>query len=123
MIDALPSLSGQPRDAEGPIFREPWEAQAFAMTLALHEQGLFTWSEWAQALGRQIAAVASKGEPDLGEHYYDHWLAALETLVGEKGASSAAELTRYQHAWSHAAERTPHGEPIDLLPTDFDTSG
>src|SRR2546429_1991681 len=83
--DAVPSI---PRDAEGPVFREPWEAQAFAMTLALHERGLFTWPEWAAALAAEISAAQTSGDPDLGDTYYRHWLAALEKLVAEKGASS-----------------------------------
>ena len=36
---AAVAVPGVPRDADGPVFREPWEAQAFAMTLALHERG------------------------------------------------------------------------------------
>src|SRR4051795_11097493 len=77
----VPSI---PRDADGPVFREPWEAQAFAMTLALHERGLFTWEEWAAALASAIKRAQAAGDPDTGETYYRHWLAALERLVGEK---------------------------------------
>ena len=115
-FDTLPQL---PRDAEGPVFREPWEAQAFAMTLALYERGLFSWGEWAAALSQQIQQAQAAGDADLGDTYYHHWLAALETLVSCKGASSAEELGRYQRAWDHAADRTPHGQPITLLPGDF----
>lgn len=112
-------LSGQPKDDDGPVFREPWEAQAFAMTLCLHERGLFTWSEWAQALSQQIALAQAHGDPDLGDTYYHHWLATLESLVTTKQLSSVAELTRYQQAWDHAADRTPHGRPIELRELDF----
>ncbi|HXO64105.1 MAG TPA: nitrile hydratase accessory protein [Steroidobacteraceae bacterium] len=121
MSDATTTLLGQPRDDSGPTFREPWEAQAFAMTLALHQRGLFTWAEWAQALAAQIAAAQAAGDADLGDTYYRHWLLALEKLVATKGASSIGELLRYQHAWGHAAERTPHGQPIDLQQRDFET--
>lgn len=114
-----PMLPGQPADETGPVFREPWEAQAFAMTLALHERGLFTWSEWARALGAEIAAAQAAGDADAGDTYYRHWLAALEGLVATKGASSRAELGRYREAWNRAAHRTPHGQPIDLEPGDF----
>ncbi|BEP86049.1 MULTISPECIES: nitrile hydratase accessory protein [unclassified Variovorax] len=110
---------GMPRDADGPVFREPWEAQAFAMTLALHERGLFSWVEWAEALATQISAAQAAGDPDTGDTYYRHWLAALENLVARKGASSGDELARYRHAWDHAAERTPHGQPIALRGEDF----
>ncbi len=100
-------------------FAEPWQAQAFALTLALHERGVFSWSEWAQAIGAQFAAAAARGEPDDGSRYYAHWLAALESLVASKGLGSAAELQRWADAWDHAADRTPHGQPIELRPDDF----
>ena len=120
MIDRQALLPGQPRDESGPVFREPWEAQAFAMTLALHERGLFSWSDWAQALAAQIAAAQAAGDADLGDTYYRHWLAALEGLVAAKGVSSIAELARYHRGWLRAAERTPHGVPIELRPEDYD---
>lgn len=112
-------LSGQPKDDDGPVFREPWEAQAFAMTISLHERGPFTWSEWAQALSQQIALAQAQGDPDLGDTYYHHWLAALESLVTTKQLSSEVELKQYQQAWGQAADRTPHGRPIELQELDF----
>jgi nitrile hydratase accessory protein len=112
----VPSI---PCDAEGPVFREPWEAQAFAMTLALHERGVFTWPQWAATLGAEIKRAQAAGDPDTGETYYRHWLNALERLVAETGVADAAALARYQHAWDHAADRTPHGQPIELTPQDF----
>lgn len=115
----VPLTPGMPRDADGPVFNAPWEAQAFAMTLALHEGGLFTWTEWAEALATQIAAAQAAGDPDTGETYYRHWLAALEHLVAQKGASTGDELERYRQAWDHAADRTPHGQPIELRGEDF----
>jgi nitrile hydratase accessory protein len=116
-----------------PVFQEPWEAQAFAMTVMLHQQGLFTWGEWAQALGAQIAGATSTGTVSVAHsagagrndaeprevRYYQHWLAALESLVTAKGASSPEELTHYQRAWQHAAHRTPHGQSIDLQSEDL----
>lgn len=115
----LSTLPGLPQDGGGPLFREPWEAQAFAMTLRLHEQGLFSWNEWASALAAQIRQAQARGDPDLGDTYYRHWLAALEQLVAEKGASSAPELLRYLSAWERAAHRTAHGQPIQLRPDDL----
>ena len=112
----VPSI---PRDADGPVFREPWEAEAFAMTLALHERGVFTWPEWAAALSREIKRAQAAGDPDTGETYYLHWLAALEKLVAEKGVTTEAMLHRYRDAWDHACDRTPHGQPIELQPSDF----
>lgn len=114
--EQVPSI---PCDAEGPVFREPWEAQAFAMTLALHERKLFTWPEWAATLGEEIKKAQAAGDPDTGETYYHHWLHALERIVAEKGVTDAPTLDRYYEAWDHAADRTPHGEPIELRPDDF----
>jgi len=113
----VPSI---PCDGDGPVFREPWEAQAFAMTLSLHERGVFTWPEWAAVLAAEIKRAQSAGDPDTGETYYRHWLAALEWLVAEKGVTSAETLRRTRDAWEHACERTPHGKPIELQPGDFD---
>jgi len=113
---ALPSL---PRDEVGPVFREPWEAQAFAMTLQLYQRGLFSWPEWAAALAAEIKRAQKAGDPDTGDTYYHHWLAALERLVAEKGIADPASLARYRDAWDHAADRTPHGMPIELRPEDF----
>ena len=118
-LRATASVPGIPHDAAGPVFREPWEAQAFAMTLALHERGLFTWKEWAGALAVEITRAQAAGDPDTGETYYQHWLAALEQLVAQKGVATREALARYRDAWDHACERTPHGKPIELKPDDF----
>lgn len=115
----LSLLKGLPVEDDSPVFREPWEAQAFGMALALYERGLFTWDEWAQALSAQILAAQAQGDPDLGNTYHRHWLAAIEALVSVKGVSSPEELGRYQQAWHHAADRVPHGQPIELCAGDF----
>lgn len=114
--DAVPSI---PRDGEGPVFREPWEAQAFAMVLALNERGLFTWHEWAATLAAEIERAQAAGDPDTGETYYNHWINALERLTAEKGIASPNTLGRYRDAWERAAERTMHGTPIELKSEDF----
>jgi nitrile hydratase accessory protein len=113
------TTAGQPADADGPVFREPWEAQAFALAVALHERGLFSWQEWSAALAQEIARAQAAGEPDTGELYYDRWLVALERLVADKRLTDPRELARYRDAWDHAARRTPHGTPIELEPGDF----
>jgi nitrile hydratase accessory protein len=117
--EAVPSM---PRDNDGPVFKEPWEAQAFAMALALHERGLFTWTEWAATIAEEIKRAQAAGDPDTGETYYRHWLNTLERLVAEKGVTDNQTLTRYRDAWDHAADRTPHGKPIELKPEDFGKS-
>lgn len=114
-----PDVPGIPRDAGGPVFREPWEAQAFAAIVALHERGLFTWAEWASALGEEIKRAHAAGDRDTGETYYRHWLAALERMLEQKGVANGATLGRYREAWACAAKRTPHGSPIELASEDF----
>jgi nitrile hydratase accessory protein len=114
--EAVPSI---PRDDEGPVFREPWEAQAFAMALALHQRGLFTWPEWAATLANEIRRAQAAGDPDTGETYYRHWLNALERMVADKGLATSDALHRYRDAWDRAADRTPHGAPIELRQEDF----
>jgi nitrile hydratase accessory protein len=116
---AVAAAPGIPRDTGGPVFREPWEAQAFAMAVALHQRGLFGWGEWTMVLGEEIKRAQAGGDPDTGETYYRHWLRALERIVAEKGVTDAATLSRYRDAWDHAAERTSHGMPIVLQPQDF----
>ena len=113
-LHALPRI---PVDRDGPVFREPWEAQAFAMTVKLHEGGLFTWPEWAAALSAEIEAAQAAADPDLGDTYYRHWLKALEGLVLARTDLTPERLERRRDAWVRAAERAPHGEPI-LLPED-----
>jgi nitrile hydratase accessory protein len=108
-----------PARGDAPVFAEPWQAHAFAMAVKLHERGLFTWREWADTLAAQIAAAQTAGDPDHGDTYYVHWLGALEVLVARKGAASMDELQRSAQAWDHAAERTPHGQPIELRAGDY----
>jgi nitrile hydratase accessory protein len=117
--NATAAVPGIPRDEDGPVFREPWEAQAFAMALALNARGLFTWREWAATLADEIKRAQAKGDPDTGETYYRHWLANLERLIAAKGVASTDLQHRYRDAWDHAADRTPHGQPIELKPEDF----
>jgi nitrile hydratase accessory protein len=110
-LAALPAI---PRDDEGPVFRAPWEAQAFAMAVMLHERGHFTWKEWAGRLADEIAAARERGEHDDGRRYYHYWLAALEKLVAAKRIVLADELRARRDAWEAAARATPHGQPIVL---------
>ncbi len=111
---SLTTLPPLPRDAEGPVFAAPWEAQAFAMTLRLYEQGHFAWTEWAARLAAEIRHARERGDPDVGTTYYEHWLAALEKLVADKGFLGADELARRKADWESAARETPHGQPIEL---------
>jgi len=123
VLRAARANPGMPQGNDGPVFREPWEARAFAMALALHEGGLFTWEEWAATLGDEIRKAQAGGDPDTGHSYYRHWLAALERIVAEKGVATSQILARYHDAWDHAADRTPHGAPIELRPDDFHGEG
>jgi len=108
-----------PQNADGPVFQAPWEAEAFALALQLNARGLFTWKEWAQALGDEIKKAQAAGDPDTGETYYHHWLATLERMVAAKGVADAGLLMKTRNAWEHACARTPHGTPIELQPNDF----
>jgi nitrile hydratase accessory protein len=115
LIGAAASVAPLPRGKDGaPAFREPWEAQAFAMTLALHRRGFFAWSEWAQTLGAEIKRAQAAGDCDDGSTYYRHWLRALETLLAAKGMISEPALAERRAAWDRAARATPHGQPILL---------
>ena len=116
---ATATLPGLPRDAGGPVFREPWEAQAFALAVALGQRGLFGWDEWTATLGDEIKAAQRAGDPDTGATYYHHWLKALERIVAAKGLADGAALARYRDALVRAAGRTPHGSPIELTAADF----
>jgi nitrile hydratase accessory protein len=107
-------LPDRPRDGDAPVFAEPWQAQAFALTVRLHEAGHFTWNEWAETLGAEIEAAKARGDPDLGDTYYRHWLAALERLAAEKGLARGDELGTRKAAWKRAFLNTPHGEPVTL---------
>jgi nitrile hydratase accessory protein len=111
---------GMARNDDGPVFREPWQAQAFAVALSLHASGVFSWQEWTAALGEEIKKAQASGDPDTGLTYYRHWLAALERIVAAKGLADEATLARTRDAWRRACRRTPHGTPIDLRASDFE---
>jgi nitrile hydratase accessory protein len=119
-LAALPQL---PRDDGGPVFAEPWQAQAFALAVKLSEQGHFTWKEWAATLADELKAAADRGEPDDGSHYYEHWLVALERLVTSKGLSDFAALLARKEAWADAYRHTPHGKPVELSAGTHKTEG
>jgi len=121
-LPALPPDAGRPAaghhetEAEGPVFAEPWQAQAFALAVKLSEQGYFTWKEWSAALAAELRAAADRGEPDDGSRYYEHWLAALERLVAAKGLTDPQTMRARKEAWADAYRRTPHGRPVELRP-------
>jgi nitrile hydratase accessory protein len=101
-------------DEAGPVFAEPWQAQAFALAVNLSAQGHFTWNEWAAALAHEVQSAARRGEPDDGSRYYEHWLRALEGLVTTKGLADSTALISRKEAWTDAYRTTPHGRPIAL---------
>ena len=111
LLQTVPSI---PRDDEGPVFNEPWQAEIFAMTLSLHERGVFSWPEWAEQLTESIKTAQINGDPDLGDTYYLHWLDALEKIVVAKGISESAQLSQLYTDWETAASTTPHGQTIEL---------
>ncbi|PPR64147.1 MAG: hypothetical protein CFH10_00320 [Alphaproteobacteria bacterium MarineAlpha4_Bin2] len=107
-------FSEMPCDLDGPTFSAPWEAQAFAMAVRLHEAGVFEWTEWAVVLSSEIERAQRNGDPDLGDTYYLHWLNALEALAAEKGLVGLSELATRKEAWRDAYRATPHGQPVTL---------
>ena len=113
-VELLALVPAVPSDAQGPVFAEPWEAQAFALAIDAHARGLFSWSEWAAELSAQIKAAQAAGDPDTGQTYYRHWLATLEALTIQKGAASRVQLSQVQAAWDRAAKATPHGQAVVL---------
>jgi nitrile hydratase accessory protein len=112
--ESLAALPRLPRDEGGPVFAEPWQAQAFALAVKLSQEGHFTWKEWATALAQELKAAAERGEVDDGSHYYEHWLAALERLVTARGLSDPESLLARKEAWADAYRHTPHGKPVEL---------
>jgi nitrile hydratase accessory protein len=114
MIDALPAL---PRDSDGPVFAEPWQAQAFALTVQLSQAGCFSWREWADTLAGVLREAVTLDPRDDGSRYYDHWLIALERLCLVKGLTDGVALNLRAAAWADAYRRTPHGRPVELLGT------
>ena len=108
------SLPLQPHDDDGPVFADPWQAQAFALAVKLSEQGHFTWAEWAETLGAEIHAAQDAGQPDLGDTYYEHWMRALERLSLEKRLVTSETITHRADEWRRAYLNTPHGQPVEL---------
>ncbi|MBD8688362.1 MULTISPECIES: nitrile hydratase accessory protein [unclassified Rhizobium] len=122
-IDLAQTCGTDPRiwdEETGMLFGEPWQAQIFAMTVALNEAGQFEWSEWAGVFSKHRKASARNGMPDTVDTYYDDWLNALEEIASIRSLATGDEQHLYKHAWEHAAERTPHGLPIFLQEADFE---
>lgn len=97
-IRELPAL---PRDEDGPVFNEPWQAQAFALAVRLSESGYFIWPEWVEVLSQEIKAAQQRDDPDLGDTYYQHWLKALERICTTKGLVAPVALEQRKAAWRH----------------------
>ncbi|QKD16677.1 nitrile hydratase accessory protein [Mesorhizobium sp. NZP2077] len=112
--EAKATAADLPAGPDAPVFAEPWQAEAFAMTVALHDKGLFSWGEWAEALSAEVKKPGAAAD---GHDYYEHWLAALEGLLASKGLAARPDVDAMTEAWERAAHATPHGKPI-LLEND-----
>ncbi|MBT8148258.1 MAG: nitrile hydratase accessory protein [Gammaproteobacteria bacterium] len=110
-LQDVPSL---PLADDGPVFAEPWQAQAFAMVVELVQAGPFSWHEWASALGQQLREAEAAGHPDDGSRYYHHWVAALEGLLKSKQIAQSEQLVERKNSWADAYRNTPHGKPVTL---------
>lgn len=104
-------LSHPSQDGDEPVFQEPWQAQAFALTVTMNQQGLFSWSEWAEFLSQELHGTGAKED---GSDYYDHWLCALEKIVISKGITDMPQIANLASSWQRAAHATPHGKAIKL---------
>lgn len=69
-----------------PVFHTPWEKHVFGIAFVMLSQGLCNLDEFRHAIERMNPIHY------LGSTYYEHWLAAMETLLVEKGMVTAAEL-------------------------------
>ena len=112
--ELISELGQIPRDDNGPVFNAPWEASAFALAVRLSEDGHFTWREWSTALSVEITRAQEAGDPDLGDTYYHHWVAALERLCSEKALVGLPDMDQRKEDWRKAFLNTPHGKPIEL---------
>ena len=108
-------LNDSGKDEQQPVFAEPWEAHAFAITVKLSENGLFKWSEWTNTLAEEIKEVKDQGHPDFGNTYYQFWLSALETILLKKNILKKTDLKSMIEQWRHAYLSTPHGNPVKLV--------
>ena len=113
-LDLYSNLQDLPKDEKGPVFVEPWQAQAFALAVNLCDEGHFAWSEWVAEFSQQVKLAQQSGDPDLGDTYYQHWLNTLEVLVSNKNIVATEDLKIRKEAWRQAYLRTPHGKPIEL---------
>ena len=113
-LDLYSNLQDLPKDEKGPVFAEPWQAQAFALAVNLCDEAHFTWSEWVAEFSQQVKLAQQSGDPDLGDTYYQHWLNTLEVLVSNKNIVATKDLKIRKEAWRQAYLRTPHGKPIEL---------
>ena len=97
-----------------PVFEAPWHAQVFALTVHLHERGLFTWPDWATGFGATLARHGLERELNGGDDYFNAWLETLETVLREAGQADAVQVEAVRAAWENAYLSTPHGQPVRL---------
>jgi nitrile hydratase accessory protein len=112
------TMIGLPRDEDGPVFDQPWQAQAFSIALQLHKAGVFSWPQWVQVLSDEIrAAPAQAGEP-ANDAYWRQWMAALERITASSGLVGPEDLEERSEAWRRAYINTPHGQAVSLSHAD-----
>ena len=98
------------------LFDAPWQGRVFGMARVLAEAGCFTWDDFRAHLIAQIGAWDRSAGGDLppGEaaadyRYYDHFLAALQAVLAEKGLLAPTALEDRVNLF---ADR-PHGHDHD----------
>ena len=95
------------------IFSEPWQAELFAITLNLHEKGLFNWNSWTKKLGSSLKRDNNNSTDNL-EYYFLSWLSALEETLLEMKITELTKIASIEKAWKDAISKTPHGKKVEI---------
>jgi len=103
-----------PPDTDEPTFAEPWQAQAFALVVSLHQAGLFAWQDWVKIFSETIVAAPATPAEDVNSAYYRQWLLAMERLVEHLGLATPTAIAQRAAEWRQAYLNTPHGQPVVL---------
>ena len=114
--DAIPRDAMIPRDGEGPVFHEPWQARVFAVIVKLCHDGRYDWSVFQQRLIHEVGGADAARDDITG--YYEHWLAAAEKLLVAENLVSVGELAERK---AHVAAHRPH--PTTAVPNPVAIDG
>jgi nitrile hydratase len=88
-INDVGGMQGFPEiepEADEAAFHADWEAHVFAINRALIRKGVYNLDEFRDAIERMPV------DEYLAASYYERWLHAVTTLLGEKGVLTEQEL-------------------------------